>query len=451
MDKIQSRIIEIIDKNSEEIIKHGDYIWNHAEMGYKEFETSKYFHDFSKELGLKTKSGLAITGIKAYLREIDPSLPTLAIIGELDALPYPNHVDANPKTGGAHCCGHNAQMAGLMGAMMALCDDEVKDSFQGNIIFFAIPAEEFIEAEYKQSLMEEGKIKYGGGKCELIRIGEFDEIDISLGHHTDPNSELVIANASSNGFVNKIVKFYGVSTHAAASPEKGVDALNAAVLAMHALDQQREAFRDQDNVRVHGFISKGGEAMNIIADYVSMEYSVRANNITAINQASDIFDRSMKAGAFGNGCGVEISTMPGYLPLVPSPKLIALEEAIEIVSKDKYEVKVMDRNVDPSAHSSGSTDFGDVSYIMPLLQFKTGGYSGSLHTIDMNPVNKELAYIETAKMFALTAYNLMKNQSENAKDLIETYEPLFTKEKYLAYMENANKVEKIEVAEIKKY
>lgn len=434
MDNIEMRIVELIDKNSEEIKKHGDYIWKHAELGYKEFKTSSYFNEFCEKLGLKSKKNLAITGVKAYLREVDPNLPTIAIIGELDALPYPEHVDANPETGAAHCCGHNAQMAGLMGAMLALTDEEVKNSFKGNIVFFAVPAEEFIDIEFKQSLMEEGKIKYGGGKCELIRLGEFDEIDISIGHHTDPNAEIAIANNSSNGFVNKIIKFSGVSSHAAGSPEKGVDALNAAVLSMHALDQQRESFRDEDSVRVHGFISRGGEAMNIIADHTSMEYSVRANNIEAITKTSNVVDRAMRAGALANGCGYEITTMPGYLPILPVEDLSSIEETMDIIG-DKYKIDVTGKD----DHITGSTDFGDVSSIMPLLQFKTGGYEGDLHTIDMNPVDKDLAYVMTAKIFALTAYNLLKDENKKANELLESFTPLFSKEEYLRYMDESNK------------
>ena len=438
MDNIQKRIIKIIDEHAEEIKEYGDYIWEHAELGYKEFETADYFYNFCKRLGLKTKRNLAVTGVKSYLREVDSGLPTIAIIGELDALPYPGNVDSNPKTGAAHFCGHNAQMAGLMGAMLALSDEDIKNSFRGNIVFFAVPAEEFIEIEYKKSLMDQGEIKYGGGKCELIRIGEFDDIDIALGHHTDPNNELVIANHSTNGFVNKIVKMHGVSSHAAGSPEKGVDALNAAVLGMHALDQQRESFRDEDSVRVHGYISSGGEAMNIIADHVSMQYSVRAKNIDAITKTATLFDRAMKAGAMGNGCGFEISTMPGYLPVIPSPDVSSLDESVNIVGNNKYEIK----NMGEDYHQTGSTDFGDVSSIMPLIQFKTGGYGGELHTIESKPVDKELAYIATAKIFALTAYNLLKNENEKANNLINEYRPLFTKEEYLNYMDETNRIDK---------
>ena len=92
-------------------------------------------------------------------------------MGEMDALPIPSHVDANPETGASHCCGHNAQLTAIMGAALALTDPEVKAALGGNVTFFAVPAEEFVELELKDKMREDGVIRYGGGKCELIRIG----------------------------------------------------------------------------------------------------------------------------------------------------------------------------------------------------------------------------------------------------------------------------------------
>lgn len=216
--------------------------------------------------------------------------------------------------------------------------------------------------------MKDGKIRYGGGKSELIRIGAFDDIDVAVGHHATVDTDIQVINNTNNGFLNKIVHFYGVSSHAADAPYKGVDALNAATLAIQAINMQQESYRDQDSVRVHGFISRGGTAMNIIADHTTLEYSVRANNIRAIENANEKFDRAVKAGAMASGCGIDIFTMPGYLPTVPVDDLKAVNEAVSIFT-DKYNVKM----VDPDLKQGGSTDFGDLSSLKPLLQFYTGG------------------------------------------------------------------------------
>lgn len=442
MDSIEQRIIEVIDQHREEIIEAGRNIWHHAEMGYKEFQTAKLFKEKMEEICDRVESGLAITGVKGYLKPKKEEDITISLMAELDALPIASHPDANPETGASHCCGHNAQMAGLIGAAIALSEEEIKNSLDGNVVFFAVPAEEFVDVEFKNDLIKQGKIGYGGGKCELIRLGALKDIDITVGHHTDPDTDVRLANGASNGFVNKTVKYMGKASHAAGKPEKGIDALAAATLAMHAIDAQRESFKDQDAVRVHGFISRGGEAMNVIADTVTMEHSVRANNIPAFMDASEKFDRSIRAGAVATGCGAEIVTLPGYLPTIPVKNTQVMKEAI-LCLKEVYPQYTLDVNEDCPA-TTGSTDFGDLSSIMPLLQFKTGGYEGMLHNANMNPVDEELAYVVTAKIFALTAYKLLKHQAEAARSLMEEYTPLFTRETYMEYMDSVSKTEIIE-------
>lgn len=439
MDKIEQRIVEVIDARRNEIIEIGRVIWKHAEMGYKEFHTAKLFAEKISPLCEEIQSELAITGVKGYLNKRKEDQLTVCLMGELDALPISVHPDANPETGASHCCGHNAQIAGLIGAAFALADEEIRASLEGNVVIFAVPAEEYVDIEFKNKLIQEGKIGYGGGKCELIRIGALKDIDVTVGHHIDPDCDVRLANGTSNGFVNKTVKFIGKASHAAGKPEKGIDALAAANLAMHAIDLQRESFKDQDAVRVHGFISRGGEAMNVIADTVTMEHSVRANNIPAFMDASEKFDRSIKAGAIATGCGVEIVTLPGYLPTIPVKNTTAMKEAILCLSEQYPQYHL---NVDEDCvASTGSTDFGDLSSLMPLLQFKTGGFQGMLHNVNMQPMDEELAYVVTAKVFALCAYKLLKNQATEAHALIKDYQAIFDRQSYCDYMDSVQKIE----------
>ena len=126
---------------------------------------------------------LARSRAKAYLNKEKAGNASLALIGELDALRIPTHAHANPETQAAHCCGHHAQLAGVIGAALALTDAEVAQKLDGQVIFFATPAEEYGEIEFKNQLIADGRIAYGGGKCELIRIGAFDDVDVALAHH----------------------------------------------------------------------------------------------------------------------------------------------------------------------------------------------------------------------------------------------------------------------------
>ena len=184
--------------------------------------------------------------------------------------------------------------------------------------------------------------------------------------------------------------------------------------------------------------------MNVIADHTSMEYSVRANNIPAIENAGEKFDRSIRAGAIATGCGAKIITMPGYLPTVPVFDPSALQEAVDLAAQGHRIVPV-----DPAYIQGGSTDFGDVSQIFPLLQFQTGGYSGSLHDKGIHPVDEEIAYVLPAKIFALTAYRLLKDQAKRAKALKEGFKPSLTRETYIRYMDDHNQVEEIAPARLK--
>mgnify|MGYP000242625970 CR=1 FL=1 len=185
LDETEKRIVDLIEANRDEIIAFARDMYTHAELGYKEFKTAEKFTRLMKKLNLPVKEHLAVTGVKAYLNEEKKDNVSLALIGELDALRIPEHKYANPETQAAHCCGHHAQMAGVIGAAFALTDSKVKETLDGQVVFFAVPAEEYGEIEFKNQLTKEGKIRYGGGKCELIRIGAFDDIDLDIVHHTE--------------------------------------------------------------------------------------------------------------------------------------------------------------------------------------------------------------------------------------------------------------------------
>lgn len=171
----------------------------------------------------------------------------------------------------------------------------------------------------------------------------------------------------------------------------------------------RETFRDKDTVRVHPIMTKGGDLINVIPNEAVIETLVRANNTEAILDASEKTDRAFLAGAVAVGAQVEIETMPGYLPTIP---VDAPDELVE-AARDKYNVNVFDGTDKPSG---GSTDVGDVQHIQPVFTFNTGGTSGSgLHSVAFDIDDEELAYIVTAKIFALTAYRFLKGGEETCR------------------------------------
>ncbi len=439
MDAIEEKIIQLIDQNRDTILEFGRDIYNHGELGYKEFRTSEKFIEFMEALRIPVVKNLAITGAKAYLNKEKAKNVSLALIGELDALRIPKHAHVNKETQGAHSCGHHAQLTGVIGAAIALTNEEVASALDGQLIFFAVPAEEYGEVEFKNQLIEEGKIQYGGGKCELIRIGAFDDIDLSLAHHSS-EAGISFGSGSSNGFVSKVIRIKGKAAHAAAAPERGINALSAASLGLQALGLNRETFRDEDHVRVHPIITKGGDLVNVIPNDVVLETLVRGKTLEAFADASEKTDRSFKAGALALGAGYRIETMPGYLPGLPQvfPKEI-VDAAKELLGDKNVKVSDVDK------HGGGSSDVGDVQHIMPVLTFHTGGTTGGFHQVDFDIADEEEAYIITSKLFALCTYRLLRNGASLAKQEASSYQPKFkNKEEYVAFMNQFNRIEESE-------
>lgn len=443
MDRIEQRILQLIESHSKDIIEVGRDVYRNAELGYKEHRTSALIREKLESLGIVCGENLAVAGFKGYLKPKDAGSPVLAVIGEMDGLPISNHICANPETGASHCCGHNAQIAALIGAAIALSDPQVKEALGGNIVFMAVPAEEYVDMEFRMELQKKGVICYGGGKSELIRIGAFDDVDLAVGHHTVCNTNgYLLANGTTNGFVNKTVHFYGKAAHAADRPHEGINALNAAQLMLHAIDLQRETFRDQDAVRIHSILTEAGTATNVITERACVESSVRAKRIDALRDASRKYDRAVRAGAVALGCRAEIITTPGYLPVHPLQDTHWMEQVLEDLSIEAkahgHDYSVGYRRQD--FHEAGSTDFGELSSLLPVYQFRTGGYKGALHNADICVTNEQLAYVEAAKAFALLSYRLMKDRAQGAKETIEHFTPAITKEQYFAYMKEMNTV-----------
>lgn len=242
------------------------------------------------------------------------------------------------------------------------------------------------------------------------------------------------------GFVSKTIRYKGKAAHAAGSPHLGINALNAASLGLSALAYQRETFQDPDHVRIHPIITKGGDLVNVIPEEVVIETLVRASNFEAILDAAAKTDRAFFAGGAAVGATVEIETMPGYLPSLLSedtnPELL---EAAKIAADGKYQVEIV--GDDPRQVRGGSTDVGDVQHIQPVLCFNTGGAEGGAHSSNFEITDEELAYIVTAKIFALGAYRLLKDSAQAAKKVVEEYKPVFTKEKYVEFMNSLIKTE----------
>src|SRR5262245_3245329 len=194
--ELKQRVFAAIDRRAGEIIGLGEQIRQHPELGFKEVKTARLVEETLGRLGLAPKSGLALTGVRADVAGRAGSGPTFALLGELDGLVVTGHPVADPQTGAAHACGHNAQVAGLLGAAMGLLDSKAFDHLAGRVVFFAVPAEEYGDVEWRVEQSRAGKLEFLGGKPELMRLGHFDDVDMAMMIHTSSPPEMKKAGVS---------------------------------------------------------------------------------------------------------------------------------------------------------------------------------------------------------------------------------------------------------------
>ena len=431
MDAIEKKIISIIDSHTDELNALAEDIYLHAEQGYHEYRTAQLVTDFLKKLGLDPKTGLAVTGVKAPIG--NGMGPNVALIGELDAVSCPTHPQAS-EAGYAHACGHYAQITCMLGAALALSDPEVSKSLNGTATIFAVPAEEFQASSVLEEVKASHDVHCTGGKCELLRRGEFDEIDLAITTHShmvgrDSDIDLMLGNSACTGFVGKTVYMHGKAAHAAAAPHEGLNALNAACLGMSALGMVRETFEEKDCIRVHPYIRKGGEAINVVPSEVVVDMMVRANNMDAIEKTSQKVDNCFKGAAMAIGCEAEIVNSQGYLPCPERLPDSVMWDTVKLLGDDVKAVSI------PSGRcNTASTDVGDLFSVMPVLNFTFGGSTGALHSKDYQITDKKAAHILPAKMMALMTYRLLKDGAAEANKIVTEYKAPYTKEEYKAYV-----------------
>jgi amidohydrolase len=429
MDKnrIKKDICARIDAAEAQIRSYTDSVFYEPEFGFKEIKTAAKTAEFFRGLGLHPEEGLAVTGVRARLAG-NPG-PTIAVFGELDAVGCPEAPSANRETGAAHTCGHFLQLGAMMGAAIALTRLYETDKLDGNVLFFAVPAEEYVEIAYRMRLREEGTLHFLAGKEELIYRGELAGIDMAMMVHSNAYSPepSVYIGKSSNGFVGKTIQYIGKEAHAAAAPHEGINALNAAMIGLMGIHSLRETFRDEDHVRVHPIITKGGDLVNSVPADVRLETYVRAKTMEAIEVIHEKIDRALRAGGDAVGAETLIKTSHGQLPLVCPEELNDL--FIQNAQFAHPGIKIA-----RIGHFSGSTDMGDVSHLMPAIHPFIGGITGALHGRDFAVTDFAAACLLPAKAMALSIVDLLYDGAAQAKKIIAENKPLLTAEEYVSKM-----------------
>ena len=307
---------------------------------------------------------------------------------------------------------------------------EVAESLAGNLALIAVPAEEFIDVEYRWNLHREGKLGLMGGKQEFIRLGAFDDVDMAMMVHTSssPEDAAFAVGGTSNGHVVKYINFAGKAAHAGREPHRGINALQAAMLALNALNAQRETLRNEDALRLHGILTRGGAAVNSIPADVRYEGRVRGRDAGAIEDANMKMDRCLRAGTLAMGAQVNIVTMPGYLPMINNDGMSEMfkTNAIRLVGEGGVVSLPSDRN------RGSSTDMGDLSHVMPVIHPYTGAATGTGHGIDYLIQDYEQAVINPAKAMAMMVLDLLTGDAAKAQEVLAKSPPKMTKDQYLS-------------------
>lgn len=429
MTQRQTFLLSCVEKHRQLIYDAEKTIFHTPEPGFQEWKTCAYLAEKFRELGyVLTEAG----NIPGFYTDIDTGRPgpRVLVMGEMDALGCANHPDA--VDGIAHACGHNAQSAGLLGVAAALAEPGALEGLSGHIRLMAVPAEEMVQLSFREGLRQQGVIRFLSGKAEFMARGYMKDVDMAVLIHTrDLKDKDFFARRGSNGFIRKEVIYRGVAAHAASAPEDGVNALYAATLGLQAVNSLRETFREDQKIRVHGIITNGGTAANVIPDEVHLELAVRGANVETIRTVAARVDRALVGAAVSLGAQIEIRNQPGYTPLLNDPPFLALfKECAEVISGAE---KV---NIDRNNWSTGSTDMGDMCAVMPTIQPYATGAVGKGHGADYRIAEPEKACVNSAKAEVLLVDALLSEGAEKAKQIIASFRAPFTQEEYIAYLDS---------------
>ncbi|MGI5120299.1 amidohydrolase [Marinactinospora thermotolerans] len=422
--ELKKAVCAEIDRRAAEITAISEEVLRHPETGWRESETAHRVRRWFDGLGLAHEDGLALTGVKARMRG-RTSRRSVAVLGELDALLVDGHPYADPTTTAAHACGHNAQIASMIGAGYGLAP--VMDRLDGDVVLFAVPAEECIEVDWRLRRREAGDFEFIVGKPELIRIGAFDDVDMAMMTHAGPtvSAPAAAVAASANGSLVERAAFTGVAAHAGATPWAGANALKAATLAIAAIDAQRDTFDDADTVRISQILT-GGEAVSAVPAHAHMELMVRAGSVTAMRDAADKVDRALRAGAFALGVDVRVETVGGYLPLSVDEPLADLlhDNCVSLFGADAV--------IRDSGRMGGSTDMGDLGHIMPVAHpWAASGSAAPFHGPGFFTTDHVAAAVNPAKFMAMTVVDLLCEGAERAEQVLSTSGPELSRDAYL--------------------
>ncbi|MBR3305147.1 MAG: amidohydrolase [Christensenellaceae bacterium] len=425
MDNRKELIIKAAEKHRQLTFDAERYIWKHPQTGYTEWLANEYLIERFETLGyelIRADRDPGYGKIPGFYTDIKTGRPgpTLCIMGELDALDIANHPES--VNGMCHSCGHNAQAATVLGIAAALKEPGMLDGLSGTIRLMLVPAEEMIQLAFRNDLIKQGTVSYMGGKVEFMHRGYFDGVDLAMMVHQSSGGDRYdfVCGRGNNGCMAKTITYKGKSSHAGGAPHLGINAQYAATLGIQACNDLRETLQEKDHIRFHPILKGANCAVNIIPDEMVIESYVRGRTIEAMKRENVKFNRALAGAAAAIGCRLHINDKPGYSPEIEDGMFMELVEDVcrDLVGEDRV-------NFEYDSYSTGSSDFGDITCVMPGVQFSTNGATGTMHGIDLYLSDPERLCMNAVKAQLLVADRLLKDGAEKAKEIVAQYKPRY--------------------------
>ncbi len=417
-------------------------IWNWAEPGYQEKQSSELLATMLEEAGFRITRNVADIPT-AFIASFGQGQPVIALLGEYDALPglsqkpVPQR-DPREETSWGHACGHHLFGVASASAAIALAEQIQAGKLKGTVRFYGCPAEEG-----------------GGAKVFLVRAGLFDDCDAAL--HWHPASRNSAGDKSSLARIAVKFRFFGQAAHAAGAPEQGRSALDAVELTNHATQLLRE--HTPELTRIHHVITDGGSAPNIVPEFAEVYYYIRHPQGKTLRPLYRRLELCAQAGALATETKLEIDYQGGIREILPNNALaqVALKNLQElndlrIPPEELPFVTRLQATLPQPAPleevqqvfnqggtvGTGSTDVGDVSWVTPTTGFTTAcwipgtpGHSWQATACGVTPLARRGMNL-AARVLAATAWDLYTTprllsaaKEEHRKRLgQEQYEPL---------------------------
>ncbi len=380
MDNLKTELIRAVGVLEERLISMSDSFYRCPELGLEEHKTSAAMQAMLRGHGFSVEHGIAgmPTAFKATFgsgRRKGYFPPAIALLAEMDAL---------PEIG--HGCGHNIAGTASVGAACALSQVLSKTQWNGSVTVLGTPAEEL-----------------GKGKVAMINAGVFNDIDAAMMVHGSSTRKLFKRFL---GLVRLSFTFTGRASHASAYPEEGVNALDAVIQTFNSINALRQQLTA--DARVHGIITDGGKAPNIIPETASCAFYVRAADLKGLDAVKEKVIKCAEGAARATGCGLDAKESPDWnAPMKENKAFLGVYRGALDFLGLKEDVCDPSKNV-------GSSDIGNVSQAVPVIHPYVPVRPGvNIHTREFASAtvtpDGHRALMEGVKCLALTAIELLFN------------------------------------------